>query len=254
VATHQSLQRAIAVLREFSEQEPALSVTEMSARLGLHKSTVSRLLGVLRDEGLVWHNPETGRYSLGLGLVELAGVALGQVDVRAAAMPHMEGVGAATGETVAVSVQRGHQVLTVAVLPATQPIRHVSWIGRRVPLHSTAAGRVFLASTFASGGDWRSLVALAEADHADAELLLDGIAQRGFAEEVDDFEEGTAAVAAPILDESGAAVAALSVSGPSDRLGPDTRAEIGRRLVDAAASISVDLGFVRHVLLEQTPA
>ena len=104
--THQSLQRAVAILREFSESDPALTVSEVSRRLDLHKSTVSRILATLLEEGLVWHNAETGRYSLGMGLVEMAGVALGQIDVRAAAMPHMADLVAELDETVAVVARR----------------------------------------------------------------------------------------------------------------------------------------------------
>jgi len=112
-STHQSLQRAAAILREFSEVEPALTVTDISHRLDLHKSTVSRILATLLEEGMVWHNASTGRYSLGMALVEMAGVALGQIDVRAAAMPHVERLAAATNETITVAVRRGREAITV---------------------------------------------------------------------------------------------------------------------------------------------
>ncbi len=81
----QSIQRATAILRSFTEREPELSVSVLSQRLELHKSTVSRILATLQTEGLVGKNPETGKYSLGLGLISLAGVALGRLSVRGVA-------------------------------------------------------------------------------------------------------------------------------------------------------------------------
>ncbi|MCA9927120.1 MAG: helix-turn-helix domain-containing protein, partial [Anaerolineales bacterium] len=83
--THiQSIQRAVAIMRSFTETEPELSVMEISRRLGLHKSTVSRMLATLQHERLIDQNPETGKYRLGLGVIGLAGVALGRLNARAA--------------------------------------------------------------------------------------------------------------------------------------------------------------------------
>ena len=253
-STHQSLQRAIELLREFSELEPALTVGEISRRVGLHKSTVSRILSTLLDEGMVWHNAETGRYSLGMALVEMAGVALGQIDVRAAAMPHIERLGAETNETITVAVRRGREAITVAHLPSTQSIRHVVWIGRRFPLRTTAAGKVLLAAMGSRGEDWRALVAVAE-ERQPAEwettLAVDlvAIAERGYADESDEFEIGMAAIAAPVLDHSGVAVAALSISGPSARFGFEARDAAAPWLIEAATEVATDLGMRRPASL-----
>ncbi len=250
MSTHQSLQRAIAILREFSEQEPALTVGEISLRVDLHKSTVSRILATLLEDGVVWHNAETGRYSLGMALVEMAGVALGQIDVRAAAMPHMEGLASETNETISVAVRRDRETVTVAHLPSTHSIRHVLWIGRRLPLRTTAAGKALLASMQASGEDWQNLVSVPREDRPaewEATLATDfaAIAKRGYAEESDEFEIGMAAIAAPILDRSGTAVAALSISGPSSRFDPAYRLRAAPLVVGAADAVATDLGLRR---------
>lgn len=212
-STHRSLQRAIAILREFSEPEPALTVSEISRRLGLHKSTVSRILGTLLEEGMVWHSADSGRYSLGMALVGMAGVALGQIDVRAAAIPHIEQLAAATNETISVAVRRDRAAVIVAHLPSTHSVRHVLWIGRRLPLRTTASGKALLAAT-----------------------------RRGYAEESDEFEIGTAAIAAPILDHTGATVGALSISGPSARFDTEARSATARLLIETAEAVASDLG------------
>lgn len=245
--THKSLQRAIAILREFSELEPALTVTEISRRLGLHKSTVSRILATLNQEGMVWHDADTGRYSLGLAVVEMAGVALGQISVRAAAMPHIERLVADVNETITVAVRRGREAVTVAHLPSTHPIRHVVWIGRRRPLRTAAAGRVLLAAMHSRGEDWRALVGNPESDRAaqgDTTLAADLVAiiKRGYGEESDEFEIGTSAIAAPVLDHAGAAVAAISASGPSARFDSEARDAAAPLLIETANKVATDLG------------
>lgn len=244
-STHQSLQRAVAILREFSEAEPALTVSEISERLALHKSTVSRLLAALRDEGLVWHNPATGRYSLGMGLVEMAGVALGQIDVRAAALPHMERLAVETTETVSVAVRRGRDAVTVAYVPSRHPLRHVIWIGRRLPLAKTAAGTTLLAAMHAGGDDWRSLAETRDnPGEREREFVatLERVLRAGYADECDQFEPGIAAIAAPVFDPSGSTTAALTVSGPSVRFDSPARVATAPLLIETADAIATDLG------------
>ena len=248
--THQSLRRAIAILRVFTESEPHLSVSEIARRLDLHKSTVSRILAALADEGLVWHNPSTGHYALGLGLVELAGVALGQIDVRAAAMPHIERLASEVGETVTVAVASGNEAVTVAHTPSMHAVRHVSWIGRRLPLHSTAAGKVLLAARVAdrhekaAAGHSRPAGApIARELQPELRIVLRG----GFATEVDDFETGVAGIAVGVQDAGGAVVAAIAISGPVDRFGAEERLAALEPLRRTAIDIAFDLGVRREV-------
>ena len=250
-STHQSIQRAMAILRVFSEREPEIGVGEIARRLGLHKSTVSRIMATLLDDGFVWHNPDTGKYSLGMAIVELAGVALGQIDVRAAAMPHMEALGRALDETVSVSVLRHGEAVTVAHHPSTQPVRHVAWIGRRTPLETTAAGRVFLAAHYAPEHDAVPFAGAAApgADtapvHGPTAPAVAQVRHDGYAVEVDEHEPGTSAVAAPIVDRHGTVIASLAVAAPSFRFGPDRIRAAGPQVVAAADAVAEQLGIRR---------
>lgn len=211
---------------------------------------MSRILGTLLDEGMLWHNAETGRYSLGMAVVEMAGVALGQIDVRAAAMPHMERLSASTNETIEVAVRQGGETVTVAHLPSTHSIRHVVWIGRRFPLLTTAAGKALLAAMHARGEDWRGLIGMAnETRPARWERTLaddlSAVASQGYAEESDEFEVGTAAIAAPILDSSGTAAAAISISGPGVRFTAEVRDVAATLLIESVDEVAADLGMRR---------
>lgn len=246
--THQSLHRAVLILRTFTESDPNLTVGEVAVRTGLHKSTCSRILAALLSEGLVWHDESGGRYSLGLGLVELAGVALGQIDVRRAAMPHIERLAAELDETVSVCVLRGREAVTVAHAAGSRSVRHVVWIGRRIPLDRTASGRILLAAQQAGDQDWRSLglpgqlAAEEQARPPGRDIDLERILATGVAVEIDDFEVGTTSVAVPVRDASGAVVAALSVGAPTDRFDATARAAAARLLARTADDIAAELG------------
>ena len=133
----QSIQRAAAIMRCFTESEPELSVMEISRRLDLHKSTVSRMLATLQHEGLVEQNPESGKYRLGLGLISLAGVALGRLNARAAAQPYLTELVEATQETVNVTVLDGRECVNIerAFSPPTHSLHGLDWPPHASLLH-----------------------------------------------------------------------------------------------------------------------
>ena len=245
----QSIQRAVAILRSFSEAEPELGVTELSQRLGLHKSTVSRILATLQLEGLVGRNPESGKYSLGLGLVSLGGIALGRLDVRALALPYLNPLVELTEETVIVTVLDGRECVNIARASSPKPIQYVGWIGRRTPIHCTANGKVFLAfmleqdsASLLSGSLARftknTIVAL-----PDLKQSLVQIRNQGYAIVHGEYEEGFSEIAAPIFDHRSQVVATLAISGPTFRMGPGQIESFVEPLLATANTISGQLGY-----------
>jgi len=249
-STIQSIERAAAVMRCFTESEPELGVAELSRRLHLHKSTVSRILATLQGEGFVGHNPVTGKYRLGVGLISLAGVALGRVDVRSAAFTHLDGLVERTRESAGVSILDGAECVNVLNRPSPRPVRYVNWIGRRLPLHCTASGKVLLAglspqarAVLASGPLWRyTPLTIDSPDRLAEELTL--VTERGFAIASEEFEQGYSAVAAPIYDYEGRVAGALSISGPSFRLTEDVLLAFSEPLRETADCISAEMGYV----------
>jgi IclR family transcriptional regulator, acetate operon repressor len=246
----QSIQRAVAILRSFTEAEPELGVTELSRRLHLHKSTVSRILSTLQAEGLVGQNPQTGKYRLGVGLVSLAGVALGRLDVRGAAQPFLNRLVEVTQETVNVTILDGRDCVNIERAASPQSIRYVGWIGRRTPLHCTASGKVLLAYMPAEQRQLLLLLPLPQytaktvTDLATLEQQLRQIKQNGHAVVHEEFEEGFSAVAAPVREMSGQIIATISVSGPTFRLDSDQMAQIVPPLLEVTGQVSAQLGYV----------
>ena len=140
-----SLLNGLAVLEAFSVQNPVLGVTEVAQRVGLHKSTVSRILGGLTEAGYVQRDEETGRYRLGLGLLALSGPLLADLDVRRAAVPYLEQLTESTQETSAISVWNGHEAIVVEQVPSPYQVKHTATIGTRYNKFESSSVRVFLA-------------------------------------------------------------------------------------------------------------
>lgn len=244
-STHKSLQRAVAILRLFSEQTPSLSVSQVSEMLSIHKSTVSRILSVLHVEGLLEFDSEVGKYSPGVGLVTLAGVALGRIDVRAASLSSLELLSVISQETVSVSVLRAGEAVVVGHFPSTQLVRYVVWLGRRVQLHNTASGRLFLAhlnerERHSYLWSHNQVGLLYDTSFA---KMLEQILILGFSVEMEEFEPGISAIAAPVFDYRQELRAAVSIAGPTFRLGNDELTTLIKPLQEQAHAISEKLGF-----------
>lgn len=251
-ATIQSVARAVAILRAFTEAEPELGVSELSRRLALSKSTVTRILKTLEREGLVSQNPATSKYRLGLGLISLAGVALGRLDVRGAAQPHLNALVEASGETVNVTVLDGDECVNVERLASPKPIRYVGWIGRRTPTHCTAAGKVLLA--YLPPAKRRAGLRLplqrytdktvVDAACLDASLL--DVRRQGYAITHEEFEVDSSTVAAPVFAHDGAAVAAITVTGPTYRMSQESINAFLALLLQTAQTVSAQIGYRGH--------
>lgn len=245
----QSIQRAAAILRSFTEAEPELGVVELSKRLELHKSTVSRILTTLQEEGLVSQNPETGKYRLGVGLISLAGVALGRLNVRGVTQPHLNGLVEISQETVNVVLQDGPECVNVERVASPKQIRYVGWIGRRMPLHCTAAGKVLLAFMEPEERDRLLNDPLTRytnktiTDKSRMVTDLSLICQRGYAIVHEEFEDEFSAIAAPVFNHTRKIAGVLSISGPTFRMGPGQIERFIRPLLETANKASAEMGY-----------
>ncbi|MGH2350850.1 MAG: IclR family transcriptional regulator, partial [Chloroflexota bacterium] len=244
----QSVERAVAVLKLFGEAESELGVSELARRLKLHKSTVSRLLSTLEAGGFVQQDPRNGRYRLGLQLATLAGLALTQYELRDVARPLLQELAATSGETTTLSVLDGTEAVNIDQVLAPHPVKHLGWIGRRLPLHCTAAGKPLLAHLPRPALEQllsRPLTRYTARTITNPLLLrrdLNGIRAQGFAIGQEEYEADLSAVGAPVRDHRGDVVASITVSGPSFRLPPDRLLQLGSVVRHVADRISAQLG------------
>jgi DNA-binding IclR family transcriptional regulator len=240
--------RAIRTL-ELIADAGELGVSELGRRLGVHKATASRLAATLADRGLIERDPDTERYRLGFGLIRLAGAAMAGLDLVRTARPILEDLADRTRETVNLGVLSGDDVVYVDQSSGARSIVSVSWVGRRTPLHCTAAGKVLLAFGDEAERDRLLAAPLSRetvrtiVDTSTLREQLEQVRTRGFAQTQEELEDGLNAVAAPVRQADGRTVAALSVSGPAFRMRAIDLPRLGRIAADAATAISRRLGF-----------
>ncbi len=218
----QSVLTALDLLDCFEATEE-LGVTDMARRLGVAKSTAHRLLSTLASRGVVERVPGSGHYRLGLHLWELGQLVQDRTPLRHLALPILEEVRLSTGQTTHLSIAEGPDVVFVERLQALSGISLVGERRRRMPLHTTSAGKVLAAfnpevSRARIEAGFPPLTGHTIGSAAEWEASLAGVRRRGLAVSDSENVSGLASIAAPVLDASGLAVAAVSVAGPRDAI------------------------------------
>jgi IclR family transcriptional regulator, acetate operon repressor len=240
----QSIDRGAQLLALVLASEAPRALGELAAETGLPKSTASRLLGALERNGLVEQDGLRGAFRAGPVLARYAGRGISARHLVELAERPMAALAEATGETINVAIAGPGGVEHLAQVDSRHYLGTSHWVGRRVPYHCTANGKVLLAFS-AAGADAGELDARTSrtiVERAQLAAELQNVRRDGFATAVDELELGLSAVAAPVLDDSGRAVAALSVSGPTLRLSPRRVAELRPLVIKQARALAELLG------------
>lgn len=241
--TVRAVERALDVLLCFAAGGE-WGLTEIAGRVGLHKSTVHRLLATLEDKGFVIRDEATDKYRLGLSVLELSAHLSREDDPSVVLLPEMERLRDRLGETISIYIRDRTERVRIQAVQSTQAIRRVAAVGARMPLSVGASSKVLLA--FADTVERNAVMsdpAWPQSVDRDAFISqLDEIVAAGYATSFEEREPGAAAVSAPIFNRSGKLVAALSVSGPSNRLTPDRMHEFAPAIMEAARRMGALLG------------
>lgn len=248
--TVQSVERTLDLLEALAETGE-VGIAQLSGRVGLHASTVHRLLSTLISRGYVRQNPETGRYLLGLKPLDIARAVRIHLDIRMQAMPVLQELMRKSGETANLAVASDHHL--VYLEQASSPgwmLRMFVQPGARAPLHSTASGKVLMACL--SFGELEELLAdyplipSASRTIVDREILvseLEEVRRQGYATDWGEQEDGVGCIAGPIYDYTGRVVAAVSISGPWIRVNPSNLPNLVPLVIDACQQLSSALGY-----------
>lgn len=224
--------------------EGELGTNEIARRTGMTPSTVSRQLGTLAAAGLVERIPASGRYRLGIRLVQLANAVLSRLDVREVARPHLVALVDATGETATLSVPGDDAAITVDFVPGRHQVQPVSQLGRPSIPHATSAGKVMLAfSAREVAGTLRAYTAHTITDPAILRRELELVRERGYAQAAGEREPGLNAIAAPVRSAGGELEAIVAVQGPSARFDDASVQAALPLLLARADAISRELGW-----------
>lgn len=234
----QAVDRAALLVATVVRADEPLTFGALQEECGLPKSTTSRMLTALERTELIERN-EAGSYVAGPLFWLYAARHDPWEELVRLAHPTLEKVGAETGETVHLAVARGDRVVQVAQVDSTYLLGSRDWTAVDVPAHMSALGKVLLAFDVLETPDapLEQQTPHTLADPAALRRELAQVARRGWASTVDELEIGLTGVAAPVRGVTGDVVAALGVSGPSQRLA-DRRDELGRLLNERTEQLS----------------
>jgi DNA-binding IclR family transcriptional regulator len=238
-----AVERAAGLLTALEEGE--LGTNELARRTGLHPSSVSRLLATLVDAGLAEHVAETGRYRLGLRLVELGNAVLARLDLREIARPHLRALADETGETVTLSAPGDPDAITVDFVQSASSVQGVARVGRPSVAHATATGKVALAfgDVELPPGRLAAFTGRTIVDRADLGREIGRVRSNGWAQAAGEREEDLNAVAAPVHGSRGELAAIVGVQGPASRFDEQAMRRALDPLLARAAAVSDALGW-----------
>ncbi|MDO9546500.1 MAG: IclR family transcriptional regulator [Pelolinea sp.] len=246
----QTLERAVVILNCFSLDKPSLGVREVARQTNLSPSTVGRMMGYMKDQGILNQDPETFQYMMGSKVLEWAGIYNLTNDVRTLSLPVMVRLQEQTRETISLYVLEDNERVCVERLESPETVRIVARIGRRIPLYAGSAGKVFLAFLPENQREdilrEIDLIPMTERTITDLEVLradLDQIRKLGYAVSKGEWIIDASGVAAPIFDQMSRITAAMTISGPAQRFTDSTIKEIAILLLKEVKQISFELGY-----------
>lgn len=246
-----AVSRALDILELFLDR-PALSAPQITEKLDLPRTTVHELVTTLVDRGYL--EAVAGaptRFRLGMRLFQLGSQFADRLDLVREAQEAAGKVAASCDETVHVAVLDGTNVVYIAKVDSTHPVRMVSAVGRRLPAHCTAVGKMLLSGLSEEALDARyprsqNLAAMTPRSIVSPTRLrtqLGEIRQAGVSFDDCESNEAVRCVAAGVYDHTGRMVAAMSVSTPIMRWNDDNAAQWAELIAEGAQSLSQRLGY-----------
>ena len=246
-----SIERALSVLQCLGHSKRGFSISEIGRRLKIPKSSAHLILTTLERRGFLQKNTQTGRYYLGLQLVSLSRSALENLDLREEAKPFLRSLMQESGLTVHMAVLERDEAVIIEKVEAPGLVRLASWLGRRLDVNCTGVGKVLIA--FLPNDELDYLLKTKDfARHNSRTIISKSALKRelalvkesGYALDNQEDEPGVCCIGAPVFDENGKAVAAISVAGTTSQIGIARVPALARTVMRAAQGISSRLGYV----------
>lgn len=246
----QVIDRAFDILEILSVEKDGLGVTEIGNRLGLHKSTVHRILSAMAERGYIEKASGKGVYKLGLKLIEINSIYLNNVELKTEARPYLSELTAKMNQPTHLATLNGEDVVYIDKVEVVNSIRLYSQIGLRVPAHCSALGKSLLSGLSDAELEEKvngiSFTQYTQSTVDNKEELIKQVKQvrqRGWALDDEEHEAGVRCIASPVFDYRGKVIAAVSVSGPAAVISPDRDDEVASRVRETALKISKRLGY-----------
>jgi IclR family transcriptional regulator, KDG regulon repressor len=244
-----SVKNAIRILRAFKMDQPQKGVRELAKELGLGKSSVQRILTTLASEGLVNKNKETNKFELGLSVVELSSIVLGNIDLHTESRPILTDLANKCGETAHLAILDGNHVVYLDKVESKTSNKVPSHLGLHNYAHCTSSGKLILAH---SGKHLVDLVIKNGLDPITPNTITDPdvfreelntILKNGYSVSVDEYTIGRTSVSAPVRDHTGKVIAAINLVGPNSRISKQRIQYFASELIHSGNLISERLGY-----------
>jgi len=240
-----SVERSLAILEMISKARSGLTLPELSRRLELPKSSTHCLLLTLERCGYLTRNERTHRFMLGLKLFSLANMAMIGIKLREQALPALQALAQQSGLTVHMAIlDHGEALIIEKIEPAGVP-QQASWVGKRLEIHCSAIGKALLA--YLPEQELERLIG----DHrlprhndntiTSIRRLQQEIAEtkhRGYSLENEEDVIGTRCIGAPVFDELGVVVAAVSVAGTTEQIQAERVSHLATLVRETASQIA----------------
>ena len=244
----QSLTRALTLLVEIAGSDGGASLSELAHRAGLPPSTAHRLLKSLEQMGFVQHDHQRALWNVGVQAFMVGNAFLRSRDVVEIARPYMRRLMEESGESVNLGVLDGREVVFLAQVECREVMRVLARPGGRTPLHCSGLGKALLSALPTEitrtliGNHIPRFTDKTLATHEAMERDMALSRQRGYAIDDEEYAAGLRCVAAPIHDEYGEPMAAISLSGPSARLTDARLKLLGEMVARTAQAVTGAVG------------
>jgi len=249
--TIQTVQNAMQILKLFTTENKEWTLSEIAAKKSINISSTQRLLNTLEEYRYLERDIKTKKYKLGLSVLRLAGIVTTTMEIHREAQPILRELVETLGEAVHIGVLEGIETVYLNRLESKHPVRLASSIGSKNPAYCAGCGKVILA--FKDENEQESIIQAIEKEgfhklgsktvQSVTELRnhLVQIKRQAYAVCSDEISEGISSIAAPIYDYNEKVVAAVSITGPTNRIDIQKAIE---RTVKAGKEISAELGYI----------
>jgi len=243
-----AVERALQILSCFNDEHPERGVSEIASAVGLHKATTHRIVTTLLNYGYLERAADGQKYQLGLALIDLGQKVIRRMDLRREAYPFMEQLVQQWDETCDLSLFDNGNVFYIEVLEGNHALRIAAAVGMRLPAHCTASGKLFLAHQSPQELDAyleQPLIAYTDKTITSPDELrrhLASVRQQGYGLDDEEYEAEIRAVSAPICNQQGHVIAAMSIPGPISRMTVERIPKIAESLKEATRAISQRMG------------
>lgn len=244
-----AVERALQILECFDDQHPERGISEIAQAVELHKATAYRIVTTLVNYGYLEWIAESQKYRLGLELTSLGAKVIRRMDLRQEALPFMKELVQKWDETCDLSIFDQGKVFYIEVLRGDHALTISAAVGQRLPAHSTASGKLFLAHL--DENDLNEILeqplkkytktTITSPDELRKQFAT--ICEQGYSVDYEEYEEGVCALAAPIFNRMGSVIATIGSPSPTSRMTPERIAQIAESFKEAARSISQRMGY-----------